>query len=163
MPVRLPTGWIIALNVLGWPVIQLGLAWVFTRLPSQMFDREPGWLSPGRTEARAYEQLILIRQWKRLLPDGAPWLQGFAKQHLVSTESGYLSSFVTETRRGEWAHWAMMLAGAVFLLWNPPWADGVMIGYAVAANMPCIVTQRYNRWRIGRLLRSSVGRRKVQI
>ena len=40
----------------------------------------------------------------------------------------------------------------VFFLWNPWWADLVMVAYALAANLPCILAQRYNRLRFQRLL-----------
>ena len=32
------------------------------------------------------------------------------------------------------------------------WADLIMVVYAVSANLPCILAQRYNRARIQRLL-----------
>jgi len=142
-------------------VIHLGVAWVFTRLPGRWFDRGgPSWLGPGVREVDAYKRVAGVRVWKRLLPDGAPWMKGFAKRKLMSTEPEYLRQFVAETRRGEAAHWVMMGAVVVFFLWNPLWADGVMAGYAVAANVPCIVTQRYNRFRLGRLLELKMKKEK---
>jgi hypothetical protein len=30
--IELPTGWVVLLNVAGWPVLQFGLAWLFTRM-----------------------------------------------------------------------------------------------------------------------------------
>ena len=153
MPIELPTAWVIVLNVVGWPVIHLGVAWVFTRLPRWWFEHSRvAWLRPRAGEVNLYERIAGGRVWKRLLPDGAPWMRGFAKRKLRSTDLEYLRRFVAETRRGEAAHWVMMGAVVVFFLWNPLWADGVMAGYAVAANVPCIVTQRYNRFRLEKLL-----------
>ena len=40
MLIELPIGWIIVLNVGGWLVIQLGLAWAFTQMPVE-------WFKPG--------------------------------------------------------------------------------------------------------------------
>jgi len=40
----------------------------------------------------------------------------------------------------------------IFFLWNPWWADLIIVIYAVAANVPCILAQRYNRLRFHRLL-----------
>ena len=117
-------------------------------------------MGPGVREVDAYKRVAGVRVWKRLLPDGAPWMKGFAKRKLMSTEPEYLRQFVAETRRGEAAHWVMMGAVVVFFLWNPLWADGVMAGYAVAANVPCIVTQRYNRFRLGRLLELKMKKEK---
>ena len=39
-----------------------------------------------------------------------------------------------------------------FFLWNPWWGDLIIVAYAVAANLPCIFAQRYNRSRLTRLL-----------
>ena len=110
-------------------------------------------MRPRAWETAFYTRFASIRAWKQLLPDGAPWLKGFAKRTLRSKETQYLQTFVHETRRGEAAHWLMMISGGLFFLWNPLWADAVMAGYAVAANLPCILTQRYNRARLLRLLR----------
>jgi glycosyl-4,4'-diaponeurosporenoate acyltransferase len=159
VPVKFPVWLVVTLNVSGWPIIHLAVAWIFTQLSAKLFASEPRWMQPRPSEASLYARVTKIRNWKRLLPDGAPWLRGFPKQNLRSKDAGYLQSFITETRRGEAAHWVMMLAGAVFLLWNPLWADGVMVGYAVAANLPCIITQRYNRFRLSAALR---GRRSSQ-
>ena len=153
MPIELPTAWVIVLNVVGWPVIHLGVAWVFTRLPGKWFEGAGGsWLRPRGREVNVYKRIAGVRVWKRLLPDGAPWMRGFAKRKLLSTDTEYLRRFIVETWRGEAAHWVMMGAGVVFFLWNPLWADGMMVGYAVAANVPCIVTQRYNRFRLEKLV-----------
>jgi glycosyl-4,4'-diaponeurosporenoate acyltransferase len=63
-----------------------------------------------------------------------------------------LNRFVTETRRAEATHWVLLAAGPLFLLWNP-WGLGlVMIAYAVVANVPCLVVQRYNRARLLRVV-----------
>lgn len=152
MQLELPTPWVIALNVVGWPVIQLGVAFIFTRLPARLFSASPAWAQPGRLEARVESALLGVRLWKHLLPDAAPWMRGIAKRKLASLDPVYLHSFATETRRGEAAHWVMLLAAPIFFLWNPAWADWVMVGYAVAANLPCIIVQRYNRYRLCRLL-----------
>jgi glycosyl-4,4'-diaponeurosporenoate acyltransferase len=149
---------VIALNVAGWPVIHLSLAWIFTRLPTRWFAGEFPLLRPRRGEAAFYERALGVKHWKKLLPDGAPWLSGVSKRSLRGSDRGRLESFIAETRRGEAAHWAMIATGAVFLLWNPPWADWVMAGYAAAANLPCIITQRFNRFRLRELLRDDHSR-----
>lgn len=50
------------------------------------------------------------------------------------------------------AHWTMLLAAPVFFLWNPWWADLIMVAYGVLANVPCILVQRHNRLRFARVL-----------
>jgi glycosyl-4,4'-diaponeurosporenoate acyltransferase len=134
-------------NLLGWPVIQVGLAALFLRLPGQWFAKD-GALYQARAweeDGRFYTRWLQIRRWKRLLPDGAPWVGGMSKKRLQSRDPRFLETFILETRRAECAHWCMLLCLPLFFLCNPPWARWVMTAYAVAANLPCIVAQRYNR------------------
>ena len=46
----------------------------------------------------------------------------------------------------------MLVCTAVFFLWNPWWGDLIIVAYALAANLPCILAQRYNRARFQKLL-----------
>ena len=135
----------------GWPVIQLGLAWAFTRMPAAWFNPSDPW--PWERNGRFYESAFRIKAWKDRLPDAARWFEGgFAKGELGGRDPGYLRRFIRETLRGELCHWAALGCAPVFLLWNPLWADVVMLGFGVMANLPCILVQRYNRARFERLL-----------
>ncbi len=143
------------LNILGWPVLHLIIGFTSVRLPSELFVRDNWLTSPHRWEAdgRLYRNLFAIQKWKSLLPDGAPWFGGFAKDRLSSRDPVYLAQFILETRRAEIAHWCMIAVLPVFFLWNPPWACWVMTAYAFAANLPCILAQRYNRIALNRVAR----------
>ncbi|MDW8308665.1 MAG: hypothetical protein RMK20_04750 [Verrucomicrobiales bacterium] len=151
MLIELPIVWIIVLNVGGWLAIQLGLAWAFTKMPVAWFN--PG--KPLRWEraGRFYESLFRIKAWKDRLPDAARWFAGgFAKATLARADAAYLDRFARETWRGELCHWAAMACAPVFFLWNPWWGNLIIVAYALAANLPCILVQRYNRARLQRLL-----------
>ena len=151
MPIELPIVWIIVLNVVGWPIIQIVLAWGFTRLPLSCFEARSVW--SWEASGRGYEEILHIKAWKDLLPDGANWFSGgFPKATLASRDRDYLARFNRETWRGELCHWLAISCAPLFFLWNPWWADLVMVGYALTANLPCILVQRYNRARINRLL-----------
>jgi glycosyl-4,4'-diaponeurosporenoate acyltransferase len=41
-----------------------------------------------------------------------------------------------------------MFLTPLFFLWNPPSIWWVMAAYALAANGPCLIAQRYNRIRL---------------
>lgn len=154
----LAVGQLIAVNVFAWLLIHLAVPYVVTLLP-------PGWFAPGRGLRRVrrwerggkcYERWCAVRRWKDAIPDGAALFRtGFRKKRLASTGRGYLERFVRETCRGELAHWIVLSCAGLFFLWNP-WRIGlVMVGYALLANLPCIIALRYNR---GRLLRIAGGR-----
>jgi glycosyl-4,4'-diaponeurosporenoate acyltransferase len=144
---------VIMLNTLGWPVLQLSLALVFTKLPDHLFTQEACLAPVHPGEAKFYRSRLRIRDWKHVLPDGAQWIGGgFSKQRVRSRHPAYLRRFLLETRRSELAHWSMVACLPIFYLWNPPWARTTMTLYALGVNLPCIVTQRYNRATIERIL-----------
>jgi glycosyl-4,4'-diaponeurosporenoate acyltransferase len=107
-------------------------------------------LRPWERQGRVYERFG-IRRWKDRVPElGAAFRGGVSKRALGGRGTATLAEFAAETRRAELVHWAIPLVTPVFALWNPPWLLGAMVAYAVVANLPCLVIQRYNR---GRALR----------
>jgi glycosyl-4,4'-diaponeurosporenoate acyltransferase len=150
-------------NILGWPVIHLVTAWITLRMPLDRFERN-GFLVHSRAWERDgafYRDRLAIHRWKSRLPDGAPWLGGFSKGRVASRNPAYLHQFLLEAKRAEIAHWWMLFCLPVFFLWNPLWACLVMTGYAFAANLPCILAQRYNRLVLARLLERLQQRSKA--
>jgi len=103
---------------------------------------------------RLYEAAFRVRAWKVLLPDGAAALpRRLPEGEAEGARSGVPRPLRRETCRGELAHWITLAFAPVFVLWNPPWAIAVMTAYGILANVPCIVTQRYNRLRLAALAR----------
>ncbi|WP_446742057.1 glycosyl-4,4'-diaponeurosporenoate acyltransferase CrtO family protein [Silvibacterium acidisoli] len=145
---------VLTANLLGWPVIQIGIAKLFLRMPSRNFSPTSFACRPRRWErdGRLYTHILRIRRWKQLMPDGAPWLGGFAKAHYEKRDDSYTRRFIAETCRGEMAHWCMLAFTPIFYLWNPPWACWVMTAYGLLANLPCIAVQRHNRIAMLRVL-----------
>jgi glycosyl-4,4'-diaponeurosporenoate acyltransferase len=80
---------------------------------------------------------------------------GFPKKNLECSDAGYLKTFLNETKRAELTHWLAMVPVPVFFLWNIWWVGLIMIGYALIANLPCIMLQRFNRARISRVLKTA--------
>lgn len=156
MWLELPNLWILILNLILVPVIHLGVSWIFTRIDGHRFDpssplfRERSWEYDGTV----YQRIFRVRAWKARIPDAAPWFDGFAKGHLSGKSPEYLRAFVVETCRGEAAHLVQIACLLSTLLWNPwPWAAGLMIFYALASNLPCVILQRFTRARLRRVLR----------
>lgn len=141
-------------NLVGWPIIHLAVASVALRLPAHLFENDSWVTTPRKWErgGRLYRDCLGIRTWKPLLPDGADWLGGVAKKRIYSRDTSCFGRLLLETRRAELAHWCMLFCLPLFFLWNPPWARLVMTAYAIAANLPCILAQRYNRIVLYRVL-----------
>ncbi|MFD0958420.1 glycosyl-4,4'-diaponeurosporenoate acyltransferase CrtO family protein [Paenibacillus chungangensis] len=151
-------------NVVGWLLIHLGVSYLFSRMPLSWFTepRSPfvaGLIEPSAREKLWYEEKLLVKKWKERLPDGGAWFKrGFVKRELSSRQSDYISRFLLETRRAEWTHWLTLALAPLFFVWNDAVADMIIIVYAIAANMPFIIVQRYNRYRLRRVERSLWGR-----
>ena len=155
MLVDLPPPSLVVVNILAWAAIHLAVPLAVTRLRARRF-RPGSWLYRERSWERhgeLYTRLFRVERWKRLLPDGAAlFKRGFRKKRLASRAPAYLERFRLETCRSELSHLLVILAAPLFWLWNPPPIGWVMISYALAVNLPCIVAQRYNRSRLNRVL-----------
>ena len=154
--VFLPTLWTVLLDILAWGVIHLAVVVVMVHLPRTRFDPDGLVCRPRSWEARGrfYEQRLRIRSWKERVPDGAGLSRGkgFPKKHLEGRHPSYLEAFFRETCRAEWTHWVIIGFAPFFFLWNKPWVGWIMVGYALAENLPLIAVQRYNRLRFRRVL-----------
>ena len=100
-----------------------------------------------------YQKIFKVRSWKKYLPDGGALMKGgYAKKHLQTLSKEGLQRFLVESCRAELSHILAILPFWVFGLFAPPRVILFMFIYSVAMNLPCIITQRYNRPRIIRLL-----------
>jgi len=142
--------WVIVINSLAWFVIHMGISYLSNRLPLSLFESD-GWLYRGRKwEAGGdfYRRFLRIRSWKEMLPDGASVFRcGFRKKRIQQATVCYYERFIKETRRSELCHWICLMLSGAFFLWNPWYMAIYMPAYAVLVNMPCVITQRYNRMR----------------
>jgi glycosyl-4,4'-diaponeurosporenoate acyltransferase len=151
IPIHILT--LVAVNVLGWVFLQLAIAAIAVRIHARHFAAGNRLYRTHPSEIAFYRNRLRLRRWKHLLPDGAHWVGGsFRKNRLLSREPAYLRRFLIETRRGEATHWIALACFPLFFPFNPPWARIVIAMYALAANLPCIVVQRYNRHAVQRLL-----------
>ena len=142
----------IMVNAFAWTAIQITLALIAQRVSSRHFDiTVSGWERNGQ-----FYHSLGVRAWKDRLPDAGSWLPGgFGKRRLCGRSFAELECFAREARRGELVHWSAIAALPLFTLWNSWPGMFVNAAYAIAANLPCIIAQRYNRARIARVLRRS--------
>ena len=151
---HLPTPFTILLDIVAWLVIHMGVSYLMARRRLTSFNPDY-WLYRQRSwerNGRIYEKLFRLKSWKKRLPDGAAvFKNGFQKKKLEGNSLEYLRNFISETCRAELTHWIVFLFGFIFFIWNVWWVGIVMIIYATIVNIPCVITQRYNRIRLRRI------------
>lgn len=155
MLIELPILWIIILDFIAWFFFHMLISWLCLKIPDH-------WLHNNQTffKSRSFERngdlwqsLFHIKSWKKFLPDASFILKAnYDKKELGQTNVENLEKFLIEINRAELTHWLAMLPAFLFFIWNPLWAGFIMIAYAILANLPFILTQRYNRPRLQRLL-----------
>lgn len=153
--VYLSEPWTLVLCFVGWFLLQSGAAWLCFRMPDRWFkaDRFPFRASRLETSGRLYA-ILHVHRWKRWLPDGAAVVKGgYRKKTLRDFSPQNLERFVVESCRGELTHWLAILPFWLFGFIGPPPILWIMLAYALAVNLPCIIAQRYNRPRIMHLLK----------
>ncbi|WP_211748532.1 glycosyl-4,4'-diaponeurosporenoate acyltransferase [Paenibacillus sp. Marseille-Q4541] len=141
----------VSVNIMMWLLIHLSISYFFSRLPDRWFEGLQ--YTASKRELIFYDRILHIKRWKNHLPDGAAFLgQDFRKSHIQQNDTDYLRKYQLEAWRGEWCHYVSIWPVPLFFLWNLPVVAWVMMGYAIAANAPCILSLRYNRARIVRIL-----------
>jgi glycosyl-4,4'-diaponeurosporenoate acyltransferase len=144
----------VVVDVAAWALLSTLVGYLGHRRPVARFDHDTvlSRIRPFERDGRLYERLG-VRRWKDHLPEaGALFRGGVSKAALPGRSPAALARLATETRRAEWVHRALLAASLLFLLWNPPLLALAMVLYAVVANVPCLMVQRYNRARLLRLL-----------
>ena len=145
----------IVVDILAWGVFHAATGYAAHRLGDGRLSREGWLLRPRRFETggRWYRRRLRIHRWKDELPEAGDLFRGgVSKRQLPSHDPAGLQLFIRETRRAELTHWWAMACGPLFVLWNPPLASALLVGYGVAVNVPFILIQRYNRFRSQALL-----------
>ena len=154
MWVTLPDRWVIGLNIIAWLFFHLAISVWMLKVPDTVYKQDSRWFQPFKWEkdGKVWDQWFKIRAWKHYLPDSSSILKdAYNKKHLKGLDASTQEKFIIETKRGEQTHWLSMLPAPLFFIWNPAWAGWVMGVYALLANLPFIITQRYNRPRLVRL------------
>lgn len=146
----------VAIDVAAWGAIHASTGYVVHRLAASRFAGD-WWIHRERNverNGRLYERTFRIRKWKKWLPEaGGLFAGGFDKKQLRQPRNDdYLERYVIETRRAELGHWLAAVPAPLFFAFNPYQVGIVMLVYAAAANGPCVMSQRYNRFRVQRIL-----------
>lgn len=162
----MPPALTIAVDVAAWGVFHAATGYAAYRLDAGRLSRDGWLLRPRRFEddGRWYRRRLRVHRWKDRVPEaGGLFRGGISKRQLPAYDVRGLQLFARETRRAELAHWWAMSCGSAFVLWNPPLAAGLLFGYGVLVNLPFIVIQRYNRFRIQALIARRTSRSCTEI
>jgi glycosyl-4,4'-diaponeurosporenoate acyltransferase len=157
----MPQAVTVVVDVLAWGAFHGLTGYAAHRLDESRLSSD-GWLLRARrfeAGGRWYRRRLRMDRWKDKLPEAGDLFRGgVSKRHLPAYDVEGLQLFVRETRRAELGHWWALCCGPVFVLWNPPVAAALLVGYGVVVNLPFIVIQRYNRFRTQALLERIAAR-----
>ncbi len=146
----------IAACFLAWAMIQITVAFLVGIMPDKLFDRNNLLFCSKNFEkgGRIYEKYFAIKRWKRYLPDGSAITGvGLKKKRLRDTSDAGLRYFLSESCKAELIHLLSIPPFLLFGFFCPLEVIPIMLLYALAVNLPCLITQRYNRPRIERILK----------
>lgn len=144
----------IILDTILWFIIHMGISKIGLMIPDKWFEKPlPKDIKKHPIQMFFYTKIFFVPKYKKFLPDGGAWFKsGFAKKKLKEKNVKYYMTFLRETRRAEWTHYLQIIPVPIFLLFNPLNAFYIMVIYALFANVPCILTQKYNQIRFTHLL-----------
>ena len=135
-----------------WLVWTFFIGFICSKLPKQFLDRNIVIPTSKKTASRI-ERYTKIRKWKDVVPEaGAFFKNGVSKKKLTGMSKEELVNFKRETKRAELAHYLFAAILPVFFLFNPFLMSIAMGVYALFANLPFILIQRFNRCRIDAIL-----------
>lgn len=140
-----------------WPLIQAINAFICHKISYEKFCYKSFPFKPFKWEKKGniYDQFFKVHFWKKYLPDGGAFVKGELKlRHLDFSSEQNMVEFLTASCRAETSHWLSIFPFWMFGFFIPPIGVWYMFIYALIANMPCIIVQRYNRPRITKLIKN---------
>ncbi len=142
---------LILVNIIAWGFFHFFISYLCFKIPISFFLESNRFFKIKKWEqsGEIWQKLLLVKKWKGFLIDGSSIAKkSYNKSHLHGKRKNDLMVFAAETKRAELTHFLLILPAPLFFLWNPVWAGWIMIIYALIANLPFIIVQRYNRGRI---------------
>lgn len=132
-----------------WALWSLMVGWVQSRRP--WTSLRPGPLARIGTWERGgswYRERLRLKRWKHRLPEAGTWFGGLSKRQMPAGSEGGRDRFAAECLRAERTHGWILAITPLFALWNPIGLFVANLGFAVIANLPCLVVARSNRARL---------------
>lgn len=161
--IELPLTVLLLVDILAWLFFHMSISIFMLKVPDAYYQKRSSFYQPFAWEmdGQVWQRVVRINNWKKFLPDSSAILKkAYNKKKLSAVTPEGLEKFIVETKRAEQTHWLSILPAPLFFLWNPTWAAWIMIFYAILANLPFIIVQRYNRPRMIRLLERLIHKEK---
>ena len=142
---------LVVLDFSYWVLANFAIGYLGHRLSANMVRRTIRFRSVTDLGERVLRlrRTTKVQRWKHRLPEaGAFFAGGTNKRVLNATSSIAIDKLVIEFRRAELVHVALCYAWLVPFLFNPIPIALAMGPYVVFANLPCLISLRYGRYRL---------------
>lgn len=125
------------------------------------FDPNRKMYMPHKWEnnGKFYNDVLKINRWKDFLPQHIG-KDGFSKDHIDDISLEYIDEFIMETCRGEWNHSINCMFTVVLFLINDFFIAILFMIFLFIGNVPFIIIQRYNRFRLQKLRKTIIKVKK---
>jgi glycosyl-4,4'-diaponeurosporenoate acyltransferase len=145
----------VILDIVAWVIFHLSIGYSCSKISIERFNPEKWWYQtkPWEKGGEIYQQVFRVKNWKKLIPSGAAlYRNAYEIKHLTDLSVDNVRIWLKESCRSEFCHYAMIIPGFFFFLWNSVEAGRWMLAYAILNNLVPIVMQRYNRPRVRKVL-----------
>ena len=136
------------LNGILWFCAHMYISKLFLRINDQHYIDGPLKLRSFNFEDKGtvYQKYFKVKSWKDKMPEGSQFFTNtYNKRELKNNSPETINEFLVEVNRAEITHWGILFTLPIVLLFNPRWTYKIHSIYALAANIPFIIIQRYNR------------------
>lgn len=152
---ELPIFYRILFYVAYWASAQIGVGILAAYLPLSWIKYLNNLFIVTSFESFIIGKYFGVRKWKNRLPEGATWFKrnAFRKDKIQHFNDNHLKRYTLESIRGELSHWITLVFLIPLYYLSLPWVFVVHILYALAVNLPCMLSLRFNRYRIRLLIK----------
>ena len=154
----------VIINVILGVIWHYGVMFLCVGIDTSVFspDRKIYLAHKWEHDGKFYNDVLKINKWKDYLPQHIG-KDGFSKDHIDEISIEYLDRFIMETCRGEWNHKMNCVFVIVLFTLNGVTKVSVILSFmTVFGNLPFLVIQRYNRFRLQKLRKTVLRRLERQ-
>lgn len=141
----------IAISFILWPTFQFIASFIANRLDVSFYSNNNILFNTKKWEkdGEIYQKVFRVKSWKERMPDSSFFNKNkFTKKRLHDYSENSLRNYLIESRRAEFVHVLSITPFWIWIIFSRVEVMLLMLIYALLANIPCIIIQRYNRPRI---------------